>query len=290
MGTTAKIPVAPGLLKEEKLKFQRDIKTLQQQYDIPDELILNYDQTPLSYVCAPNHTLHTRGEANIPLIGKGKKKQITGTFTVTKSGDFLPMQIIYQGKTIRCHPQGVVFPEGFNITHTPNHWSNEEKSIELLEEIVFPYLSRKRAELNLPDDQKALLIFDVFKGQKTQRILDLMVENHSVYVFVPNNLTNEFQPLDLTVNGPSKSFLSGKFQDWYAQQITTQMQAGTDVYSINVKTNLSIIKPIHAQWVIGLYDYLRNKTDLIIKGFEIAGITEAINFDLEPEDPFTDLD
>ena len=263
---------------------------MQQQYDIPDELILNYDQTPLSYVYAPNHALHTGGEANIPLIGKGKKKQITGTFTVTKSGDFLPMQIIYQGKTIRRHSQGVVFPEGFNITHTPNHWSNEEKSIELLEEIVFPYLSRKRAELNLPDDQKALLIFDVFKGQKTQRILELMVENHSVYVFVPNNLTNEFQPLDLTVNGPSKSFLSGKFQDWYAQQITTQMQAGTDVYSINVKTNLSIIKPIHAQWVIGLYDYLRNKTDLIIKGFEIAGITEAINCDLEPEDPFTDLD
>ena len=73
MGTTAKIPVAPGLLKEEKLKFQRDIKTLQQQYDIPDELILNYDLTPLSYICAPNHALHTRGEANLPLIGKGKK-------------------------------------------------------------------------------------------------------------------------------------------------------------------------------------------------------------------------
>ena len=128
------------------------------------------------------------------------------------------MAIFYQGKTIRCHPQGVVFPEGFNITHTPNHWNNEEKSIELLEDIVFPYLSRKRAELNLPDDQKALLIFDIFKGQKTQRILDLMVENHSVYVFVPNNLTNEFQPLDLTVNGPSKSFLSVMFQDWSAFQ------------------------------------------------------------------------
>ena len=75
MGTTAKIPVAPGLLKEEKLKSQRDIKTLQQQYGIPDELILNYDQTPFSYVCVPNHALHTGGEANIPLIGKGKKNR-----------------------------------------------------------------------------------------------------------------------------------------------------------------------------------------------------------------------
>ena len=118
-GTTAKIPIAPGILKEEKLKFQRDIKTLQQQHNIPDELILNHDQTPLSYVCAPSRTLHTKGETSVPLIGKGKKKQITGTFTVTKTGEFLPMQIIYEGKTVRCHPQGIKFPEGFNITHTP---------------------------------------------------------------------------------------------------------------------------------------------------------------------------
>ena len=43
------------------------------------------------------------------------------------------------------------------------------------------------------------------RDRRRSGILDLMVENHSVYVFVPNNLTNEFQPLDLTVNGPSKS-------------------------------------------------------------------------------------
>ena len=224
------------------------------------------------------------------MIGKGKKKQITGTFTVTKTGEFLPMQIIYEEKTVHCHPQGIKFPEGFNITHTPNHWSNEDKAVEHLEEIVFPYLKRKRAELGLPGDQKALLIFDVFKGQKTQRILDLMEENHCVYVFVPNNLTSEFQHLDLTVNGPAKVFYSGKFQEWYANQITKQMESGTDVYSIDVSTRLSIMKPLHAQWTIGLYDHLRNKRDIVIKGFEMAGVNEAITMELEMEDPFTDLD
>ena len=32
--TTAKLPVPPGILKETKLKFQRDIKILQQKYNI----------------------------------------------------------------------------------------------------------------------------------------------------------------------------------------------------------------------------------------------------------------
>ena len=138
--TTEKIPVAPGLLKEAKLNFQRKITGLQMWHNIPDDLILNFDQTPLSYICAPNHTLHQKGAKNVPLIGKGKKKQITGTFTCTKSGIFLPMQLIYEGKTIRCHPRDIDFPDGFNVTHTENHWSNKEKVIEHLEVIVFPYI------------------------------------------------------------------------------------------------------------------------------------------------------
>ena len=74
---------------------------------------MNFDQTPLSYVCSPNHTLHFKGGKSVSFVGKGKSKQITGTFSCTKSGIFLPMQLIYQGKTNRCHPTGIEFPEGF---------------------------------------------------------------------------------------------------------------------------------------------------------------------------------
>ena len=123
--TTGKIPVAPGLLKEAKLHFQPQIKQMQEWHQIPDDLIINFDQTPVSYVCS-RITLHSKSGKNVPLVGKGKSKQITGTFSCTKSGIFLPMQLIYQGKTNRCHPTGIEFPEGFNITHTKNHWSNED--------------------------------------------------------------------------------------------------------------------------------------------------------------------
>ena len=77
IATTEKIPVAPGLLKETKLSFQRKIKTLQTMHRVPEDLILNLDQTPLSYVCSASHTLHEKGAKSVPLVGKGKKKQIT---------------------------------------------------------------------------------------------------------------------------------------------------------------------------------------------------------------------
>ena len=65
----------------------------------------------------------------MPIVEKGKQKQRTGTFTVNADGDFLPMQLIYAGQTDRCHPNGINFPERFNITHTPNHWSCEKSAI-----------------------------------------------------------------------------------------------------------------------------------------------------------------
>ena len=132
--TIEKIPVTPGLLKEPKLHFQRQIKQMEESK--PDDLIINFDQTPLSYVCSPNHTVHFKGGKSVPLVGKGKSKHITGTFSCTKSGIVLPMQLIYQGQTKRCHLTGIEFPEGFNITHVKIHWSNEDKVIKHLESII----------------------------------------------------------------------------------------------------------------------------------------------------------
>ena len=107
-------------------------------------------------------------------------------------------------------------------------------------------------EIGLPDDQKALLIYDVFKGQETQRVIALIESNGCLRVYVPPNLTHVFQPLDLTINGNTKEFLKNKFSDWYASQITNKLEKGEDVYEIEVKTTLTVMKPMHARWIIGL--------------------------------------
>ena len=73
MATTAKIPVAPALLSETKLYFQRKIKELQAWHEFPEDLIINFDQTPLPYVCTGKRTCHTQSASNVSLVGKAKK-------------------------------------------------------------------------------------------------------------------------------------------------------------------------------------------------------------------------
>ena len=49
------------------------------------------------------------------------------------------------------------------------------------------------------------------------------------------------------------------------------------------------MKPIHAQWIIGLHDRFRN-VELTKKSFKEAGITSAIEEEIEPVDLLKNLD
>ena len=60
-------------------------------------------------------------------------------------------------------------------------------------------------ELGLPVDQKALLTWDVFRGQTTDHVAPLLDSLNIKVVKVPANMTHFFQPLDLTVNGFAKN-------------------------------------------------------------------------------------
>ena len=90
------------------------------------------------------------------------------------SGHFLLVQHIYQGTTPTCHPNSVPFPDDWHITHTANHWAIEQTTMEYIEKIIISYVIQKRKYLNLDDSQSALVIFDIFKGQRTTDVLKLL--------------------------------------------------------------------------------------------------------------------
>lgn len=73
------------------------------------------------------------------------------------SGDFLPVQLVYQGKTTKCLPT-IDFPEQWHLAYTPNHWCNEDTMVDYLEKIFVPYVKSKSATY------PALAIFDEFNG------------------------------------------------------------------------------------------------------------------------------
>ncbi len=111
------------------------------------------------------------GSKSVLIKGLSDKRNITLTFTITLAGEFLSIQIIYGGKTQKSQPRGFKFPSWFLVSQNPKHWSNEEETMKLIDKIITPYIVKKREELQLPVTQKALVIWDVFRGQVTNKVL-----------------------------------------------------------------------------------------------------------------------
>lgn len=252
-----------------KEQFLLDVKAVVEMEDIPPKLVFNWDQTGISIVPGSSWTMEVKGSKRVEIVGMDDKRQITAVFCGTLMGEFLPLQLIYQGKTSACLPR-YKFPDDWHITCTPNHWSNEEKMKEYIEKIIIPYVDRKRKELKVSSDQPALAIFDVFKGQQTEDIAELLEENNIYVVSVPANCTDRLQPMDLSVNKSAKEFMRSKFRDWYATQVQQQLDEGADIAPVDLR--LSTMKPLGARWLVSLYDYLKERPSIIENGFKAAGI------------------
>jgi len=78
------------------------------------------------------------------------KRQVTILMAGDASGRLLDPQLIYTGKTNRCHPK-IDPPSGWSITHTRNHWSDENTREKVIQ------------ELGLPLEQRGLYLLDVWK-------------------------------------------------------------------------------------------------------------------------------
>ena len=168
-----------------------------------------------------NHTVAKQNCKFVSIAGLSDKRIITGTFTITLNGHFVPMQLIYGGETKQSLPR-FKFPDGFSLSCNPKHFSNAMESIKLINEIIIPYVQSQRKELGKP--KQATL--DTFQDQITDDVISLLRDNNIHYVLVPNNMTQLFQPLDLTVNKHCKSYLKRLFSEWYAQQIENQLSLG----------------------------------------------------------------
>ena len=266
-GTKAKVSVED--FEEKKEQFLLDIKAVVSLEGIPFDLIINWDQTAMHYVPVSSWTMAKEGSKRVEICGIDDKRQVTAVFGCSLTGAFLPVQLVYQGKTDKCHPT-FDFPMDWDVTHSPNHWSNENTTRDYIRKILVPYVAKKREELALGSDHRALVIYDSFKGQCTPAIFKLLDDNNIDMVIVPANCTDRLQPLDVSVNKAAKNFMRDQFQRWYAEQI--QQQVSSNVKN-PVDLRLSIVKPLSAKWFVQLSDYLKAHPEIIKNGFKGAGIT-----------------
>jgi len=123
--------------------------------------------------------------------------------------------------------------------------------LQYISKIILLYICRKHKELKLPVDQPTELIFDDFKGHCTSELLTLLDTNNISVILVPPNYTDRLQPLDVSVNKAAK----GIFKNMSGVPNKSAL-----VYKEkSLSHRLSIVKPLGAQWMVNLYDYIKGK-------------------------------
>ena len=165
------------------------------------------------------------------------------------------------------------FPESWHITHTSNHWSNEDTNKDFINNILVPYFKAQRETLGLPEDHPALVILDIFVAHRTEDVKQLYAEHNILLEFIPTNCTGELQPLDVSSNRDLKGYLKNQFLQWYADDVTTQLKTGEGV---KINLQLSAIKPLHTNWLLQVWHMLSGKPHIINLGWERTGLSEVI--------------
>ena len=92
----------------------------------------------------------------------------------------------------------------------------------------------------------------MFRDQKTKVVTSLLQEQKILNEYVPNNITDYFQVLDLMVNKWVRDFIKQKFKEWFPTQLRNELENGEELENITIKFLSSTMKPLHAGWLIEL--------------------------------------
>ena len=242
--------------EEKKKRFTYILSRAIGDNHVPDDLILNIDETAVQFVPSVTRTRCPKGVKRVRLIGIGMEKpQITVTFGASATGDILePAQLIFGGLTIRCHPNGgkTLPPQNMYYDHTSSHWQTPESFITYITKTLLPYKAATITKLNLPLNQKMVLILDLHYSHKTLAVLTLLRANNIIAVFIPAGCTDLHQLCDVILNKSFKNGTKDGFVDYLSEQFISWASAPDrnvidDVFTVNLA--LSIMKPLIPNFV-----------------------------------------
>ena len=185
------------------------------EYRLPPDLVYGQDETNAQFVSRPNKMRAGSGAKRVRLLGVGSEKpQITVTFSLKETGEVVGVhQLIFGGKTKRCEPQSAAPPNTY-YDHTDSHWQTPASYITYLQKVVIPDKDATIVRLNLPLDQKALVVHDLHYSHKDTKVLEFMKENNLLSLYIPAGCTDVMQTCDTVANKPFKAGVKSAFRDY----------------------------------------------------------------------------
>lgn len=154
------------------------------------------------------------------------------------------------------------------LTYTENHWADVQTTEAYLKEVVFPYIENTKSKNQISPDQKALLIWDLWYAHLDTAIIRLVKEKNIIIKYVPGNLTNQLQPIDISVNKVIKAELRNQYSLWLTYEFNRQLGLGVPFENVVLKPQWKVIKEIYLFWIaVGFLKLDEHNGQAIKNGF-----------------------
>ncbi|KIJ15725.1 hypothetical protein PAXINDRAFT_32043, partial [Paxillus involutus ATCC 200175] len=162
--------------------------------------LVNIDQMNIIYQPANTTMYEEKGSKQVAVVGQEEKQAFTVVVGVSASGDVLPFQVIYCGKTDCALPSKTTttYQEskklGFKLcfSNITTYWSTFELMCDYVHDILAPYWT-KQFELvaGTPDGQECVLQLDVWSVHRSVQFRTWLDKHYPwiKYRFVPGGCT-----------------------------------------------------------------------------------------------------
>jgi len=235
---------------------------------------VNIDQTNIHFQSASSSTFDAKGSKQIAIVGKEEKRAYTLVVGVSASGDLLPFQAIYQGKTNRSLPRTVApsYNEAVAIgiklefSGTDTYWSTFDLMCAYVTTILVPYWIRQKEQVGAPSDQDCLLLLDVWSVHRSVAFRTWLDKSYPWinYCFVPGGCTGVAQPCDVGIQRPLKHAVRQCQHADVVDETLALLEAGTSPADLRLDTTIGTVRDRSVRWMVKAYDAI-NKPSVVKK-------------------------
>jgi hypothetical protein len=249
-------------------------------HNVPAELRINGDQTQIVLQPPSCFTYDTRGARQVPIIGKDEKQAMTLMTTISASGELLPFQAIFKGRTAASLPNPspdnpelkAAYNEAINLGfrfefagESDTYWSTLQTMKDWVTFIVVPYFQKKKTLLGLQPDHACILQLDVWSVHSSKEFRQWMWDTfpYIILLYVPGGCTGVWQPCDVAIQRLLKQAIITHQNQARVQEVASKLQSGMEFATLRLDESLKFLRDQIPSSIVYAFKLLSPKKDFI---------------------------
>jgi hypothetical protein len=254
--------------------------------DIPACCIVNADQTQVVYNMGNNVTWAPTGEHQVSVVGVEEKRALTLLQGISMSGEVLPFQAIYVGKSYRSIPEDTAPSFGtaeslgflFEYSKTKTYWSTLATMKSFVSRILVPYFRTQIEQETLPPTQRCVFQIDSWSVHRSKDFLTWMSSTYPWILlhFVPGGCTGVFQACDTATQRVVKLAMRRAAHEDIVNETSIALAAGCAPSDVVNDQTIGTLRNRSVRWLVEGYNAIKDPK--LIKKVSIIGSCTYIQF------------